>query len=79
MIQDFFRLQGVVKATVSCVFEDLKFKISEGSDQNCPESAQLAVSAKLIFSSGLIWEVLPPGGGYGCQGGLLFVVGAFGD
>ena len=29
--------------------QDLKFKISEGSDQNwsCPESAQLAVSAKL--------------------------------
>ena len=30
--------------------EDLKFKISEGSDQNlsCPESAMLAVSAWLI-------------------------------
>ena len=26
--------QGGVKATVSVVFEDLKFKISEGSDQN---------------------------------------------
>jgi hypothetical protein len=26
--------QGIVKATVSGVFEDLKFKISEGSDQN---------------------------------------------
>ena len=26
--------QGGVKATVSAVFEDLKFKISEGSDQN---------------------------------------------
>ena len=25
--------QGIVKATVSGVFEDLKFKISEGSDQ----------------------------------------------
>ena len=30
----FFRLQGIVKATVSKVFEDLKFKISEGLDQN---------------------------------------------
>ena len=38
--------QGGVKSTVSWVFEDLKFKISEGYDQNwCfPESAQLAVS-----------------------------------
>ena len=26
--------QGIVKATVSGVFEDLKFKISEGSNQN---------------------------------------------
>ena len=26
--------QGILKATVSGVFEDLKFKISEGSDQN---------------------------------------------
>ena len=26
--------QGIVKATVSGVCEDLKFKISEGSDQN---------------------------------------------
>ena len=36
-----------MKATVSGVLEDLKFKISEGSDQNwsCPESALLAVSA----------------------------------
>ena len=41
--------QGGVKATVSGVVEDLKFKISEGSDQNwCfPDSTQLAVSAKL--------------------------------
>ena len=41
--------QGGVKATVSGVVEDLKFKISEGSDQTwCfPDSAQLAVSAKL--------------------------------
>ena len=38
-----------MKATVSGVVEDLKFKISEGSDQNwCfPDSAQSAVSAKL--------------------------------
>ena len=38
--------QGGVKATVSGVVEDLKFKISEGSDQNwCfPDSGQLAVS-----------------------------------
>ena len=26
--------QGIVKSAVSGVFEDLKFKISEGSDQN---------------------------------------------
>ena len=44
-----FLYQGGVKSTVSWVFEDLKFKISEGYDQNwCfPDSAQLAVSAKL--------------------------------
>ena len=38
--------QGGVKSTVSWVFEDLKFKISEGYNQNwCfPDSAQLAVS-----------------------------------
>ena len=38
-----------MKATVFEVVEDLKFKISEGLDQNwCfPDSAQLAVSAKL--------------------------------
>ena len=38
-----------MKATVSGVVEDLKFKISEGYDQNwCfSDSAQLAVSAKL--------------------------------
>ena len=38
--------QGGVIATVSGVVEDLKFKISEGSDPNwCfPDSAQLAVS-----------------------------------
>ena len=41
--------QGGMKSTVSWVFEDLKFKISEGYDQNCcfPDTAQLAVSAKL--------------------------------
>ena len=33
--------QGILKATISGVFQDLKFKISEGLDQNwsCPESA----------------------------------------
>ena len=33
--------QGILKATVSGVFEDLKFKISEGSDQiwSCPGSS----------------------------------------
>ena len=41
-----FLHQGGVKSTVSLVFEDLKFKISEGYDQNwCfPDPAQLAVS-----------------------------------
>ena len=36
-----------MKSTVSWVFEDLKFKISEGYDQNwCfPDSAQLAETA----------------------------------
>ena len=40
------RFEGI---SYNSVFEDLKFKISEGYDQNwCfPESAQLAVSAKL--------------------------------
>ena len=43
-----------MKATVSGVVEDLKFKISEGSDQNLcfPDLAQLAVSAKLRQLSG---------------------------
>ena len=38
-----------MKATVSGVVEDLKCKISEGSDPNWrfPDSAQLAISAKL--------------------------------
>ena len=41
-----FLYRGGVKSTVSWVFEDLKFKISEGYNQNwCfPDSAQLAVS-----------------------------------
>ena len=47
-----------MKVTVSGVVEDLKFKISEGSDQNwCfPESAQLAVSAKLRQLTGQTQE-----------------------
>ena len=41
-----FLYKGGVKSTVSWVVEDLKFKISEGYDQNwCfPDPAQLAVS-----------------------------------
>ena len=31
---EFFRLQGIVKVTVSGEFEDLKFKISESLNQN---------------------------------------------
>ena len=44
-----FLYQGGMKSTVSWVFEDLKFKISEGYDQNwCfPDSAQLTVSVQL--------------------------------
>ena len=40
------RYQSIVKATVSGVFEDLKFKISEDSDQNWsrPNSVLLVVS-----------------------------------
>ena len=40
----FFRLQGIVKTTVSGVVEDLNFKILEGSDPNwCfPDSAETA-------------------------------------
>ena len=47
-LKNFF-YQGGVTSTVSWEFEDLKFKISEGYNQNwCfPDSAQLAVSAKL--------------------------------
>ena len=41
-----FKVSRYMKATVSGVFEDLKFKIAEGLDQNqsCPDSALLAVS-----------------------------------
>ena len=47
-----------MKATVSGVVEDLKSKISEGSDQNwCfPDCAQLAVSAKLRQLTGQCQE-----------------------
>ena len=43
-----------MKATVSGVVEDLKFKIFKSSDQNwCfPDSAQLAGSAKLRQQTG---------------------------
>ena len=38
-----------MKAAISGVFEDLRFEILEGSDQNliCPDSALLAVSVWL--------------------------------
>ena len=54
--------QGIVKATVSGVFEDLMFKISEGSDQNwsCPEFAQLAGPAKLSLHNTLILNLVKP-------------------
>ena len=41
-----FLYQSGMKSTVSWVFENLKFKISEGYNQNwcCPDCAQLAVS-----------------------------------
>ena len=47
-------------ATVFGVVEDLKFKISECSDQNwCfPDSAQLAVSAKLRQLTGQVFIYL---------------------
>ena len=43
---DFKVSRYILTNTVSGVFEDLKFKISEGLDQNwsCPDSALLAVS-----------------------------------
>ena len=40
-----------MKATVSGVFEDLKFKISEGSDQSLAETANRADSGQLQFWS----------------------------
>ena len=46
--------QGTLKATVSGVFEDLKFKISEGSVQNLAvsvETANRAESGQLQFWS----------------------------
>jgi hypothetical protein len=48
-----FLYQGGVKSTVSWVFEDLKYKISEGYDQNwCfPDTANWAVSGKHQFWS----------------------------
>ena len=36
-----FLYQGGVKSTVSWVFEDLKFKISEGYDQNWSEPSEI--------------------------------------
>ena len=47
--------QGGVKFTVSWVFEDLKFKISEGYDQNwCfPDCAQLAQFLNSTFNRNL--------------------------
>ena len=46
-------------STVSWVFEDLKFKISEGYDQNwCfPDTAQLAVSVQLRQLTGQSQEI----------------------
>ena len=48
-----------MKATVSGVVEDLKFKISEGYDQNWyfPDSAQLAVSVQLRQLTGHSQEI----------------------
>ena len=40
--------QGIVKATVSRIFEDLKFKMSDGSD----DSAQLAGQIQDNFNFG---------------------------
>ena len=36
-----FLYQGGVRSTVSWVFEDLKFKISEGYDQNWSEPSEI--------------------------------------
>ena len=51
--------QGGVTPTAFGVFEDLKFKISEGLDQNWwfTASAQLAVSAKLRQLTGQTKEI----------------------
>jgi hypothetical protein len=48
--------QGIVKATGSGVLEDLTFKISEGSDQSCPES-KYPVGCLLSSSKGKIVTV----------------------
>ena len=42
------RYQGIVKAAASGVFEDLKFKISEGSDQNLRSSSTPETAAFTI-------------------------------
>ena len=39
--------QGILKATVSGVFQDLKFEISEGLDQNWAELGQLQFWSEL--------------------------------
>ena len=50
----YFCYQDILTNAVSGVFEDPKFRISEGSDKNwsCPRSALLAVSAKLRKPTG---------------------------
>ena len=50
------RYQGIVKATVFGVLEDLKFKISEGSDHNwsCPEFSWDSQQGRLRTTSILI-------------------------
>ena len=60
-----FQHQGGVKSTVSWVFEDLKFKISEGYDQNwCfPDPAQLTVSVQLRQLTGQSEETI----NFGCS------------
>ena len=54
--------QGILKATVLGVFQDLKFKVSECSDQNwsCPESAQLSSNTHETVAFNIPWylEVL---------------------
>ena len=46
-----FLYQGGVKSTVSWVFEDLKFKISEGYEPSLAETANWAESGKHQFCS----------------------------